>query len=92
MFLSSSVVKGNIGNVASGLFFIVIVGIFLFMFSPVIDEFRIDAINDAELSGGDNALYLLSLYALMPILWILYVFLSAVLIFLLVSVARGSPI
>jgi len=84
--------KGNIGNVASGLFFIVIVGIFLFLFSPVINEFRVDAINDAELASGDNTLYLLVLYALMPVLWLLYVFLSAILIFLTVSMARGSPI
>lgn len=89
MFLSK---KGNIGGVASALFFIVIVGIFLVVFSPVINDFRVTAINDAEVIGGDNTLYLLALYALMPVLWLIYLFLSAVLIFLSVNIARGSPL
>ena len=92
MFLSKIGKKGNVGTVASALFFIVIVGIFLYIFSPVINEFRVTAINDAELEGGDNALYLLALYSLMPVLWLIYVFLSAILIFLTVTVARGSPL
>lgn len=84
--------KGNVGTVASALFFIVIVGIFLYIFGPVIDDFRVEAINEAESAGGDNTLYLLSLYALMPLLWIIYLFLSAILIFLTVNLARGSPL
>lgn len=84
--------KGQIGNVAAALFFIVIVGIFLNVFSQVIDDLRIEAINDATSEGGDNTLYLLVMYSLMPILWIIYLFLSAVLIFFSVQVARGSPL
>ena len=84
--------KANIGNVAGALFFIVIVGVFLYSFGPIIDDFRVTAINEAEQIGGDNTLYLLALYSLMPLLWLIYLFLSAVLIFLVVNTARGSPI
>lgn len=90
MFQNSK--KGQISVVASALFFILISGILLFLFSPTINDFRVAAINDATSATGDNTLYLLGLYAFMPILWVIYVFLSCILVFVAVSGARGSPI
>lgn len=84
--------KANIGLVASALLFIVIIGLLLNAFSPTINDLRIEQINEINLSGEENTLLLLFLYALMPLLWVIYVFLSAVLIFLSVNVARGSPL
>jgi uncharacterized membrane protein len=93
MFLRSNMNKGGqLHLLFSALFFITVTGIILFVFSPTINEFRLERINDTNNDDGSNTLLLLALYALMPGLWFFYVILSMILIILIVGASRGSPL
>jgi hypothetical protein len=84
--------KGQISVFFYSLFFIVIVGLIMGAFSPIINDFRIELINDYSYDEKENALFLLVLYALMPTLWIIYIVLSAILLIVIVAQSRSSPI
>lgn len=80
--------KAQAGNVIIAVFLVLIVGTLLYSFSGVIDDLRIDRIS--ELTGDENVLYEIFLYAMMPIVWFLYLFASIVWIALTSQANRGA--
>jgi hypothetical protein len=79
--------KGQIGfgNVLIGVFFVLIVGILLSAFSGTINDFRLELIDEVDENTG--VLYEIMLYAMMPMIWFLYIFSS---IFYVAILTRAS--
>lgn len=80
--------KGQAGNVLIAIFLTLIVGIVLYSFSPIISDFRADLISN--LDADANPLYEIALYALMPIVWFLYMFASFLFIAITGQASRGA--
>lgn len=75
--------KGQLGGVIYLLLVIVLAGIILVVFSPTIDEFRVERINDIDNYENQNNTFMkIFLYALKPLMWIFYLFLSVIVLFL----------
>jgi len=81
--------KAQAGNVLIAVFLVLLVGLILYSFSPVIDDLRQEAIND--LNSESNVLYEIFLYSMMPVVWFLYLFVSVVWI-AITSQASGGGI
>jgi len=83
--------KGQLSTVVYAIVVIILTGFLLAVFQPVVNEFRLERIADAsESSGQYNALQLFFLYSLIPIIWLVYIFLSLVVIFVSVNSSGGG--
>lgn len=80
--------KAQAGNVFIAFFLVIIVGLLLSATSPILNDFRVEAINNLDANSG--ALYEIVLYALMPIVWFLYLFASLVFIAVTANASRGG--
>ena len=81
--------KGQAGGVMYVIVLVLLTGIILAVFSSTINTFRLEQIERIDSFPDQySALMKLAMYALMPLIWIFYLFLSVVILY--VSVNQGG--
>ena len=83
--------KAQISFVFYTIVVVILAGILLNVFSPTIDEYRIERISEIDNYPDQNPVFMkIFLYGLFPIMWALYLFLSV--IALAIAVGRGADV
>ena len=78
--------KGQAGNAVYVLVVVLLTGVLLAVFQPVINEFRLEQISEIDNYPDQySALMKLAMYALLPLIWIFYLFLSVLIVFITVN-------
>ena len=81
--------KGQAGGVMYVIVVVMLTGIILAVFQPTLNNFRLEQIDRIDNYPDQySALMKLAMYALIPLLWVFYLFLSVVILF--VSVNQGG--
>jgi len=84
--------KGNVGFVFVVIFGIILSGFLLNVFSPTINEFRLDLIEDLNESTSEaNILLKIIIYGIIPYMWFMYIFLSIFFLIYAVNIAARDP-
>lgn len=78
--------KGQAGNAVYVMVVIILTGMILAVFQPTINTFRLEQIDRIDSYPDQySALMKLFMYALLPLLWIFYLFLSVLILFVTVN-------
>jgi hypothetical protein len=82
--------KGQASFVLTTLIVVIVTGFFLFIFSPTVNDFRADLLDDynTEYPTG-KPLEKLILYSLMPVLWITWILFSGIALAISVQTSEG---
>lgn len=81
---------GQLGGAIYLLLVIVLTGVMLAVFSPTINEFRLERINDIDnYPDQANTFTKIFLYALNPMIWISYILLSVIVLFVGIKQLQG---
>ena len=84
--------KGQVARVMAVIVVILFTGVFLNQVSPVIDDFRVDRLNEVDNHNNPNNPFMKFLwYSFMPLLWGFYVVLSVLVLYLTTVAAGGRP-
>ena len=82
--------KGQVARVMTALVVILFTGVFLNQLSPVIDDFRVERLNEVDNHDNPNNPFMKFLwYSFMPLLWGFYVMLSILALYLTTVAAGG---
>ena len=83
--------KGQVARVMAVIVVILFTGVFLNQVSPIIDDFRVERLNEVDNHDNPNNPFMKFLwYSFMPLLWGFYVMLSILGLYLTTVAAGGK--
>lgn len=84
--------KAQVSMVVLAIVIILISGFLISAFMPVLEDVRLDLINDMDNYESTNSLLRIIIYGLKPLIWIGYIFLSLVALVVITNQASQNPL